>query len=164
MRFKTTAAQKFWERQFITANEHSLGVLHYAGRLADLVEQEVERQGGPVECHFVEASMKADAPASKEITVVMYSFAIKLLCDVWIYGPELKVWNNLRWLSTGLPFRKMDGLVMPCFVGRVGAEEYGCIVGLYSDVARMAEKDLRTLVNRVVFALKFPSMGPVGSA
>lgn len=154
MTFTNVEAKRYWRKQikFCIGNRHALAILNYAERLANIIEALGQRQ--PSAEQFLQATFAADFPSPNEITVLMYSFAIQMLARVWVFGKQVREWNNKRWNGTLLPFRAVDGVVMPVFVEDRSTRKYASIIGIYVEVARLSQSELRRLVHTALFNLQ----------
>ena len=83
-----------WEK-FVTINNdpYGSGVVRYAERWADMMEQEME--SGKTIIDIAETtSHKAD---TEGITGYMYGCAVSILSQVWEHGEELRKWHNKKY-------------------------------------------------------------------
>ena len=96
-----------WE-QFITINNdlYGSGVVRYAERCANMMEQEMESGKSLIEIADA-TSQKAD---TEGITGYMYGCAVSILSQVWEYGEELRKWHNKEYGYEG------DGTVNPAII------------------------------------------------
>ena len=96
-----------WER-FVTINNdpYGSGVVGYAERWANMMEQEME-SGKPLIEIADATSNKAD---TEGITGYMYGCAVSILSQVWEHGEELRKWHNKEYGYDG------DGTVNPAII------------------------------------------------
>ena len=99
--------KKGWE-QFVTINSdpYGSGVVRYAERWANMMEQEME--SGKALIDIADAtSNKADIEG---ITGYMYGCAVSILSQVWEHGEELRKWHNKEYGYDG------NGTVNPAII------------------------------------------------
>lgn len=96
-----------WEK-FVNANNDSYGsgVVRYAERWANMMEQEIENGKSLVEIADA-TSHKAD---TEGITGFMYGCAVSILSQVWEHGEELRKWHNKEYGHEG------EGVVNPAIL------------------------------------------------
>lgn len=96
-----------WE-QFVTINNdpYGSGVVRYAKRWANMMEQEMESGKSLIEIADA-TSHKAD---TEGITGYMYGCAVSILSQVWEHGEELRKWHNKEYGYDG------DGTVNPAII------------------------------------------------
>ena len=96
-----------WEK-FVTINNdpYGSGVVRYAERWANMMEQEMESGKSLIEIANA-TSHKAD---TEGITGYMYGCAVSILSKVWEYGEELRKWHNKEYGYEG------DGTVNPAII------------------------------------------------
>ena len=144
MQFRNDAAQTYWTKQLEHKknDDHTRGLLRYAERLANILETSDRSPEA-----FLAATFAADNPTPKQVTILMYSFAVALLVKVWLYGDDLKTWHNQHWKATGIPFKveKEWGVIMPCAI-QAPDGKYATLIGVYVELARMDQPQLKRLV------------------
>ena len=96
-----------WE-QFVAINNdtYGSGVVRYAERWANMMEQEMESGKSLIEIANA-TSHKAD---TEGITGYMYGCAVSILSQVWEYGEELRKWHNKEYDYEG------NGTVNPAII------------------------------------------------
>lgn len=96
-----------WEK-FVAINNdpYSSGVVRYAERWANMMEQEMESGKSLIEIANA-TSNKAD---TEGITGYMYGCAVSILSKVWEHGEELRKWHNKEYGYDG------DGTVNPAII------------------------------------------------
>lgn len=96
-----------WEK-FVAINNdpYGSGVVRYAERWANMMEQEMEN-GKPLIEIADATSHKAD---TEGITGYMYGCAVSILSQVWEHGEELRKWHNKEYGYDG------DGTVNPAII------------------------------------------------
>lgn len=65
-------------------------VISYAEQWMRLMQPELEK-GNPIENIAENLSQEADTFG---ITGYQYGLAVRIISDVWVYGEELRLWNN----------------------------------------------------------------------
>lgn len=90
MNIVDTEAWKTW----VDANTdpYGSGVIRYAERWANLMEERMAETGAPVKDIAKETSHAAD---TEGITGFMYGAAVSVLAGVWEHGEALRRWHNL---------------------------------------------------------------------
>ena len=85
-----------WEK-FVTINNdpYGSGVVRYAERWANMMEQEMESGKSLIEIADA-TSNKAD---TEGITGYMYGCAVSILSQVWEHGEELRKWHNKEYAT-----------------------------------------------------------------
>ena len=96
-----------WEK-FVTINNdlYGSGVVRYAERWANMMEQEMESGKSLIDIADA-TSHKAD---TEGITGYMYGCAVSILSQVWEHGEELRKWHNKEYGYEG------DGTVNPAII------------------------------------------------
>lgn len=96
-----------WEK-FVAINNdpYGSGVVRYAERWANMMEQEMESGKSLIEIANA-TSHKAD---TEGITGYMYGCAVSILSKVWEHGEELRKWHNKEYGYDG------DGTVNPAII------------------------------------------------
>lgn len=99
--------KEVWEK-FVTINNdpYGSGVVRYAERWANMMEQEMESGKSLIEIAY-STSNKAD---TEGITGYMYGCAVSILSKVWENGEELRKWHNKEYGYDG------DGIVNPAII------------------------------------------------
>jgi len=157
MQFRNDAEKQWWRKQWKAADDHTLGVLRYAERLASIIEA-AEHDGPAAHLSddvFLEASFAADASPPKQVTILMYSYAIMTLVKAWGHGDALKAWHNKRWASTGIPFRSENGLTLPCSIQNKRGQ-HAVLIGVYAEIARMDQAQLERLAAAALQGIEYP--------
>lgn len=96
-----------WEKFVSINNDHyGSGVVRYAERWANMMEQEMESGKSLIEIADA-TSRKAD---TEGITGYMYGCAVSILSQVWEHGEELRKWHNKEYGYEG------DGTVNPAII------------------------------------------------
>ena len=96
-----------WEK-FATINNdpYGSGVVRYAERWANMMEQEMESGKSLIDIADA-TSHKAD---TEGITGYMYGCAVSILSQVWEHGEELRKWHNKEYGYEG------NGTVNPAII------------------------------------------------
>ena len=95
-------------KKFVTINNdpYGSGVVRYAERWANMMEQEME--SGKLLIEIADAtSHRAD---TEGITGYMYGCAVSILSQVWEHGEELRKWHNKEYGYEG------NGTVNPAII------------------------------------------------
>lgn len=79
-------------RDMNTKDVYSTGVISYAERWCDMMEQRIDK-GMSVDCAATETKYIAD---TEGITGFMYGCAVNTLCKFWEHGDELREWHNQK--------------------------------------------------------------------
>ncbi len=102
-------------REQNTKDGYSAGVIRYAERWCDMMEQEMDK-GDSV----AEAAASTEHTADTEgITGFMYGCAVRSLCQFWEHGEDLRSWHNQQYGYNG------DGVVNPAIIHISSGEEGG---------------------------------------
>lgn len=107
MKIKVGKEKKF--EKFVKKNSkdfYSRGIIDYAKRWAELMEQEIE-SGAKVADIADRTSVTADTDG---ITGYMYGCAVSFLSDLWEYGEDLRKWHNREYDYDG------EGVVNPAII------------------------------------------------
>ncbi len=152
MQFKNKASSRWWKEQSKHSDDHAIAVIEYAERLASIIE--AADPADRVDEFYEMATLTADAPEPKVITIVMYSFAVVGLVKHWRFGDKLKAWHNQRWSRKGIPFKVIDGLVMPCFIEDKETHEHGAIISAYCDFVKLDQRELKRIASKTLFVMK----------
>ena len=86
-------------------NFYNRSTIKYAEEWADLMEIEIE-SGKSVSEIAKETSHKVP----EDITGSQYNYAVRVLCDCWIYGEELRKFHNKKYGHDG------EGIVDSCSI------------------------------------------------
>ena len=94
--------------KFVAINNdpYGSGVVRYAERWANMMEQEMESGKSLIDIADA-TSHKAD---TEGITGYMYGCAVSILSQVWEHGEELRKWHNKEYGYDG------DGTVNPAII------------------------------------------------
>lgn len=153
MQFKSKSSSRWWKEQLRDCDDHTARVIAYSERLANIIEAAVPEDR--VDEFYEMATLMADAPEPKVITVIMYSYAIWGLARHWRFGDELKAWHNKRWSKDGLPFKVIDGIIMPCFIEDQETHQHGAIISAYCDFIKLDQRELKRLAAKTLLQIKF---------
>lgn len=101
--------EKDWEdcQKANSSDPYSNGVIRYAKRWAELMEEEIAK-GSKLNEIAETTSHTAD---TEGITGFMYGCAVSILSQVWEYGEELRVWHNSEY-----GVAESDGVVNPAII------------------------------------------------
>ena len=74
----------------------------------------------------------------------------------WKFGDNLRSWHNKRWNIDGVPFKKQDGLIMPCSIQDTATGEFASIIAAYCDFVKLDQRELKRLVSKALFHIQYP--------